>query len=133
MCTTQRNLSCSVSRPQNISPHIQPLSHTLCFWLSATGYIGRHTATKGINLFLEAARLLAQRKPAHPFRIIIFGRPDSATSGVLKSMCSGLDVEWRSEYKNANIVRDVFDRIDSIVVRASSFLSPHVPAMELGF
>jgi glycosyltransferase involved in cell wall biosynthesis len=47
----------------------------------------------------------------------IWGRPEGQLTAALRSL-AGNDarVEWRSEYDNANIVRDVLNCCDAIVV-----------------
>jgi glycosyltransferase involved in cell wall biosynthesis len=84
------------------------------------GYIGRHSSSKGINLLLEAAQQIIRTHPelADRFRIAIYGRPDSTTTNTLQAMAktAGVSVEWRSEYKNSEIVSRVFNHIDCIVV-----------------
>ncbi|CAF4061020.1 unnamed protein product [Rotaria sp. Silwood2] len=84
------------------------------------GYIGRHSPSKGINLLLEAAQQIVQTHPelANQFRIVIYGRPDSTTTSNLQTMAktSGITVEWRSEYKNSEIIARVFNHVDYIVV-----------------
>lgn len=81
------------------------------------GYIGTHTQAKGIHQLLEAFG----RVPGTP-RLRIFGRPRSELSEALRSIGRGLPngaderVEWLPEYKNADIVREVFNRVDAVVV-----------------
>ncbi|CAF3834760.1 unnamed protein product [Rotaria sordida] len=84
------------------------------------GYIGRHAPSKGINLLLEAAQQIVQTHPdlINRFRIVIYGRPDSTTTSYLQTMAkiAGILIEWRSEYKNSEIVERVFNQVDYIVV-----------------
>ncbi len=84
------------------------------------GYIGRHSPSKGINLLLEAAQQIVRAQPelANRFRIAIYGRPDPATTINLQAMAkaAGISVEWRSEYKNSEIIARVFNHVDCIVV-----------------
>ncbi|CAF1294449.1 unnamed protein product [Adineta steineri] len=84
------------------------------------GYIGRHSASKGINLLIEAAQQIVQSesKFANQFRLAIYGRPDSTTTSNLQEMArtAGISVEWRDEYKNSEIVEHVFNHVDCIVV-----------------
>ncbi|CAF4828715.1 unnamed protein product [Rotaria sp. Silwood1] len=84
------------------------------------GYIGRHSPSKGINLLLEAAQQIVQTHPelVNRFHIIIYGRPDSTTTSYLQTMAktAGISIEWRSEYKNSDIVARVFNHVDYIVV-----------------
>ncbi len=79
------------------------------------GYIGTHIVTKGIHLLIEAfSRLKA------PAMLIIWGRERSETTPFLKKMAEQipdhLEIEWRGEYENENIVEEVFNHIDAIVV-----------------
>ncbi|CAF0881547.1 unnamed protein product [Rotaria sordida] len=84
------------------------------------GYIGRHAPSKGINLLLEAAQQIVQTHPdlINRFSIVIYGRPDSTTTNYLQTMAkiAGILIEWRSEYKNSEIVERVFNQVDYIVV-----------------
>jgi glycosyltransferase involved in cell wall biosynthesis len=94
---------------------IRQLNESLTF-----GYIGRHAPSKGINLLLEAGQQIVRTQPelANRFRIAIYGRPDSTTTSNLQTMAktAGISVEWRSEYKNSEIVERVFNHVDCIVV-----------------
>ena len=81
------------------------------------GYIGTHIPAKGIHHLVEAFSLMKEEAI-----LKIFGRErDQNTSG-LRRLVENLPVEfqkrihWESEYKNENIVQDVFNHIDSIVV-----------------
>ena len=81
------------------------------------GYIGTHIPAKGVHDLIRAFGTL--RGDAH---LRIWGRPSGQETAALKEMASSLSqsasrrIEWMSEYKNQNIVRDVFDRCDAIVV-----------------
>ena len=81
------------------------------------GYIGTHIPAKGIHHLLEAFGRLQGAA-----RLRIWGRPRDANTEALQAMARALPgdaarrVEWRPEYRNANIVRDVFDHVDAIVV-----------------
>ncbi len=81
------------------------------------GYIGTHIPPKGIHQLLEAFAQV----PGMP-RLRIWGRHRGANSDALHSIArslpngAGARVEWLPEYKNADIARDVFDRVDVIVV-----------------
>lgn len=81
------------------------------------GYIGRHSASKGINLLLEAAQQIPSHYH-HRFCLAIYGRPDANTTANLQAMAAskGFHVEWRPEYKNNEIVSCVFNHVDCIVV-----------------
>jgi len=81
------------------------------------GYIGTHIPAKGIHHLLEAfGRLKGEA------RLRIWGRPRGQDTEALKEMARRLPgdaaqrVEWLPEYRNQDIVRDVFDRVDAIVV-----------------
>jgi len=81
------------------------------------GYIGTHIAAKGIHLLLEAFGTL-QGEP----QLRIWGRPRGQATDALRALAGRLPkdassrLEWLPEYRNADIVRDVFDRVDAIVV-----------------
>ncbi len=81
------------------------------------GYIGTHIPAKGVHDLIRAFGIL--RGDAH---LRIWGRPSGQETAALKEMASSLSqsayrrIEWMSEYKNQNIVRDVFDRCDAIIV-----------------
>lgn len=85
------------------------------------GYIGRHDPSKGIHLLLEAFAGLDCSETECQSRLRIWGR---ATSGLTTSLqrqtekhpLSATRIEWRSEYRNENIVPDVFNHCDCIVV-----------------
>lgn len=81
------------------------------------GYIGTHIPAKGIHDLIQAFGLL------HGDVLLrIWGRPRGQDTEALQAMASslppGLDerVEWLYEYRNQDIVSDVFDRVDAIVV-----------------
>ncbi|ACY13399.1 glycosyltransferase [Haliangium ochraceum] len=81
------------------------------------GYIGTHIPAKGIQVLLRAFGEL-RGSP----RLRIWGRPRGQETAALKALAADLPgdaadrVEWLSEYRNQDIVRDVFDRTDAIVV-----------------
>lgn len=81
------------------------------------GYIGTHIPAKGIHDLIQAfGRLTGDA------RLCIWGRPRGQDTDALKSIAASLPpgvanrVEWVAEYKNQEIVRDVFNRCDAIVV-----------------
>lgn len=81
------------------------------------GYIGTHIPAKGIHHLLEAfGRVQGDA------RLRIWGRPREQDTESLKRIAARLPgdaarrVEWLPEYRNRDIVRDVFDRVDAIVV-----------------
>ena len=90
------------------------------------GFIGRHQATKGIHLILQAAIHFLEQHPslAGRFRILIWGRPDASTHAALQRMIdssvlatlSPPVIEWRPEYANSAIVESVFSKVDAIIV-----------------
>ncbi|MBK8940207.1 MAG: glycosyltransferase [Polyangiaceae bacterium] len=81
------------------------------------GYIGTHIPAKGIHHLIRAFGKLAGNA-----RLRIWGRPRGQDTEALKGLAAGLPagvaerVEWLPEYKNREIVRDVFDHCDAIVV-----------------
>ena len=81
------------------------------------GYIGTHIPAKGIHDLIRAfGRLHGDA------RLRIWGRPRGQDTDSLKSLAAALPegttgrVEWVPEYRNQEIVRDVFNRVDAIVV-----------------
>lgn len=81
------------------------------------GYIGTHIPAKGIHDLIRAFGRLEGRP-----RLRIWGRPRGQDTDALQAMAAALPagvaerVEWLPEYKNQEIVRDVFNRCDAIVV-----------------
>ncbi len=81
------------------------------------GYIGTHIPAKGIQLLLEAFGSVPG-----PARLRVWGRPRGQDTEALQALArclpdgAGRRVEWMSEYVNEHIVREVFDRVDAIVV-----------------
>ncbi|WP_426755844.1 glycosyltransferase [Myxococcus sp. Y35] len=81
------------------------------------GYIGTHVPAKGIHDLLHAFG-----KIAGDARLRIWGRHRGQDTEALKAISTSLPdhvakrIEWLTEYKNQDIVRDVFDRCDAIVV-----------------
>lgn len=81
------------------------------------GYIGTHIPAKGIHDLIRAFGML--RGDA---RLRIWGRPNGQETKALKAIAATLPpgvaerVEWLSEYRNQEIVQDVFDKVDAIVV-----------------
>lgn len=81
------------------------------------GYIGTHIPAKGIHDLIRAFGLLTGKA-----RLRIWGRPRGQETAALKDIAAGLPaevagkIEWMPEYRNQDIVRDVFDRVDAIVV-----------------
>ncbi|MFO0577958.1 MAG: glycosyltransferase [Polyangia bacterium] len=81
------------------------------------GYIGTHIPAKGIHQLIAAFGQLRG-----PCRLRIWGRPRGQDTESLKALAAALPagvaarIEWLPEYRNQDIVRDVFDRVDAIVV-----------------
>jgi glycosyltransferase involved in cell wall biosynthesis/MoaA/NifB/PqqE/SkfB family radical SAM enzyme len=81
------------------------------------GYIGTHIPAKGIHDLIRAFGSLQGDA-----RLRIWGRPRGQDTSALQQIAASLPshvagrIEWLSEYKNQEIVRDVFDRCDAIVV-----------------
>jgi glycosyltransferase involved in cell wall biosynthesis len=81
------------------------------------GYIGTHIPAKGIHQLIEAFGQLGGAP-----RLRIWGRPLGQDTAALKELArrlpgdAGQRVEWLSEYRNQDIVEDVFNRVDAIVV-----------------
>lgn len=80
------------------------------------GYIGTHIPGKGIQDLIHAFNHVKQNS-----LLRIWGRSREDTEA-LKGMVSSFPksvqdrIEWRSEYRNPEIVRDVFNHVDAIVV-----------------
>ena len=81
------------------------------------GYIGTHIPAKGIHHLIEA---FGQLQGAPQLRI--WGKPRGQDTESLKALAAFLPqgaanrVEWLPEYRNQQIVPDVFNRVDAIVV-----------------
>lgn len=81
------------------------------------GYIGTHIPSKGIHQLLTAFGILGGEA-----RLRIYGRPRGQDTEALMALASCLPgdaasrIEWLGEYKNQNIVQDVFNHVDAIVV-----------------
>ncbi|MDC3961053.1 glycosyltransferase [Polyangium jinanense] len=81
------------------------------------GYIGTHIPAKGIHHLIEAFG--AVRGDA---RLRIWGRPRGQDTDALRELGRRLPgdapgrIEWLPEYRNQDMVRDVFDRVDAIIV-----------------
>ena len=81
------------------------------------GYIGTHTPAKGIHHLIESFG----RLPGG-VRLRIWGRPRGQDTDALKNLAARLPgdaanrIEWLPEYRNQDVVGDVFNRIDAIVV-----------------
>ena len=81
------------------------------------GYIGTHIPAKGIHHLIEAFGGVHGSA-----RLRIWGRALGQDTGALKGLAASLPdgaaarVEWLPEYRNRDIVREVFDHVDAIVV-----------------
>lgn len=81
------------------------------------GYIGTHIPAKGIHDLIRAFGDVTGEP-----RLRIWGRPRGQETAALMDIARSLPggagerVEWLPEYRNQEIVRDVFDRVDAIVV-----------------
>ena len=81
------------------------------------GYIGTHIPAKGIHDLIRAFGQLSGEP-----RLRIWGRSRGQDTEALKALARSLPtgtserVEWLPEYRNQDIVPDVFDRVDAIVV-----------------
>ncbi|MCY4046611.1 MAG: glycosyltransferase [Candidatus Dadabacteria bacterium] len=80
------------------------------------GFIGRHSPSKGIHLLIEAFSGIPGGA-----RLRIWGRAEGQLTASLKHQAADYPntasrIEWMSEYRNEDIVRDVFNRCDCIVV-----------------
>jgi glycosyltransferase involved in cell wall biosynthesis/MoaA/NifB/PqqE/SkfB family radical SAM enzyme len=81
------------------------------------GYIGTHIPAKGIHHLLDAFGGLS----GAPL-LRIWGRPHGQETDALRALANCLPgdaatrVEWLPEYRNQEIVADVFNKVDAIVV-----------------
>ena len=81
------------------------------------GYIGTHIPAKGIHDLIHGYNSVTGNSILR-----IWGRPRGQDTAALKSMTEHLQsgtskrVEWIHEYRNQNIIQDVFNRVDAIVV-----------------
>jgi glycosyltransferase involved in cell wall biosynthesis/MoaA/NifB/PqqE/SkfB family radical SAM enzyme len=80
------------------------------------GYIGTHIPAKGIDRLLRAFASVPE-----PARLRIWGRHRGQDTESLRRLAATLPglasrVEWRTEYRNQDLVADVFDHVDAIVV-----------------
>lgn len=81
------------------------------------GYIGTHSPAKGIHDLILAFGAVG----GNP-KLRIWGRPRDQHTEVLQAAAKRLPedaatrLEWMHEYRNEDIVQDVFNRVDAIVV-----------------
>lgn len=77
------------------------------------GYIGTHIPAKGVNLLIDAFKELTLEA-----NLIIWGRDNGQSTKALKEKSSNSKnkIEFRGEYQNQNITKEVFSQIDCLVV-----------------
>ena len=81
------------------------------------GYIGTHIPAKGVDHLIQAFGKLSGEP-----KLRIWGRDRGVETEGLRALARSLPgsagdrVEWMGEYRNQDIVPDVFDRCDAIVV-----------------
>lgn len=77
------------------------------------GYIGTHIPAKGIHLLLEAFRNLSGQS-----KLKIWGRFREQLTPSLKQISNGdpSRLQWYPEYRNQDIINDVFNQVDALVV-----------------
>ncbi len=81
------------------------------------GYIGTHIPAKGVHHLIESFGSVSGNS-----RLRIWGRHRGVETEGLKALAGSLGgsagsrVEWMGEYRNQDIVADVFNRCDAIVV-----------------
>ena len=81
------------------------------------GYIGTHIPAKGVHDLIRAFGGVDGKA-----LLRIWGRPRGQNTEALKALARSLPdgkanrVEWLPEYRNQDVVRDVFNRVDAIVV-----------------
>lgn len=81
------------------------------------GYIGTHTVPKGVDLMIRAFASVQGGS-----RLRIWGRENPQVTPALKEITGALDsskrerIEWRGEYRNDDILKDVLDQVDAVVV-----------------
>ena len=81
------------------------------------GYIGTHIPAKGVNHLIESFGTVSGSP-----RLRIWGRDRGVETEGLKAQSrslpnsAGRRLEWMGEYRNQDIVADVFNRCDAIVV-----------------
>ena len=85
------------------------------------GYIGTHIPAKGINHLIESFGQVPGGVSGNP-ALRIWGRHRGAETESLMTLAASLPndagkrIKWMTEYRNQDIVADVFDRCDAIVV-----------------
>jgi len=77
------------------------------------GYIGTHIPAKGIQHLIPAFKMLDNEKS----KLIIWGRESHHNTAALRRASRlNPNIIWLPEYDNRNIVREVFNKVDAIVV-----------------
>ena len=95
----------------------RPVSETLRGEPFTFGYIGTHIPAKGVDRLIQAFGGLSGDS-----RLRIWGRDRGVETAGLKALArtlpgaAGERIEWMGEYRNQDIVPDVFNRCDVIVV-----------------
>jgi glycosyltransferase involved in cell wall biosynthesis len=74
------------------------------------GYIGTHITSKGVNLLISAFKQLKGDA-----QLLIWGRDNGQSTGALREMAKGANIEFRGEYINKDIADEVFANIDCLV------------------
>jgi glycosyltransferase involved in cell wall biosynthesis len=81
------------------------------------GFIGTHKPAKGVSLLLEAFGRVRR-----DVALRIWGHPDGANTAALRRQAAALPdeigrrIEWMGGYRNAEILRHVFNHVDALVV-----------------
>lgn len=77
------------------------------------GYIGTHIPSKGIDLLIQAFKQINQKA-----RLMIWGRENGQSTKNLKKMANGSPnpIVFCGEYINTNLAKEVFSKVDCIVV-----------------
>lgn len=76
------------------------------------GYIGTHIPAKGINLLIQAFN-----KIDRPAELKIYGRINEQNTKALKLLASASpNIEFGGEYLNKNLAKEIFSKVDCIVV-----------------
>ncbi len=79
------------------------------------GYIGTHIPAKGIHQLIQA---FGQLNGAAKLRIWgrTHGQETQALRALAQTVTTAAHIEWRGEYRNQDIVQEVFNHVDAIVV-----------------
>ncbi len=82
------------------------------------GYIGTHIPAKGIDVLLKAFSCMSDKSA----KLRIWGKHRGQNTEGLKRLAEDFDlqvqarIEWMPEYKNNEIIKNVFNQVDVIVV-----------------